>query len=110
MKKILLITLLATFIYACGGGEPPKKTPKKTTSTKKAVDGEKVYKQYCVTCHGTGGDMAGSGAYDLTKTKLSVAEKITVISNGRNTMLPYKNILSEEKIKAVAEYTEQFKK
>ena len=54
--------------------------------------------------------MGASGAFDLTTTKLTVDEKIAIITNGRNTMTPFKGILSEAKIKAVAEFTETLKK
>lgn len=112
MKKILVLILITGFIYACGGGEPPKNnnSSKKTAKVKKAPDGKKIYNQFCVVCHGSSGDMGSSGAFDLTTTKLTVEEKINVITNGRNTMTPYKGLLSEEKIRAVAEYTEKFKK
>ena len=54
--------------------------------------------------------MGASGAANLTETKLTLDEKIAVITNGRNTMTPFKGLLSEAKIKAVAEYTEKLKK
>jgi mono/diheme cytochrome c family protein len=38
-------------------------------------------------------------------SELSIEERITVITNGRNGMAAYKGILSEEQIKLVAEYT-----
>ena len=113
MRQILMCTLLGLFILACGGdpgdGEKGKKTTKKTVAKKK-VDGKKIYRQYCVTCHGVNGDMGASGAFDLTTSKLTLDEKIAVITNGRNTMTPFKGLLSEAKIKAVAEYSETLKK
>lgn len=104
---------MAFAVLACGGETPKENNASTSKSTKpkaKKVDGEKVYKQYCVTCHGVYGDMGASGAFDLTTTKLSLDEKIEVITNGRNTMTPFKGLLSEAKIKAVAEYTEKLKK
>ena len=112
MRFLAFIAVLAFAVFACGG-EPPseKKTTKKTApKKKKKVDGEKVYKQYCVTCHGVYGDMGASGAFNLTESKLTMDEKINVITNGRNTMTPFKGLLSDAKIKAVAEYTEKLKK
>lgn len=99
MKKILIFALLATLVYACsqsgdkGGGEPSSSA------------GEKVYKLYCVTCHGLYGDMGASGAFNLQSSTLPVEERINVITNGRKAMTPFKELLSEEKIKAVAAYT-----
>ncbi len=109
MKKIIVLSLLATLAFACGpsssdkgGSEPSAAAPK--------VDGEKVYKTYCVTCHGLYGDMGASGAFNLQTSALPVEERISVIANGRKAMTPFKDLLNEEKIKAVAEYTMTLKK
>ena len=63
-----------------------------------------------MTCHGLYGDMGASGAHDLTGSKLTLEERVQVISKGRNTMTPFESLLNEEKIKAVAEYTQTLKK
>ncbi len=116
MKKWILFVAIAAFVIACGNSN--EETASNATSSssksekpaKKAVDGAKVYKQYCITCHGLYGDMGASGAFNLTTSELNVDERVVVISNGRNTMTPFKDLLSEEKIKAVAEYTMTLKK
>lgn len=108
MKKVLVFLMISATIIACGNGGDDSNSSNSTTSNTKAVaevDGEKVYKQYCVTCHGLYGDMGASGAYNLTESELSVEERMAVIRNGRNTMTGFESLLSEEKIKAVAEYT-----
>jgi len=111
MRYLAFIAVLAFAVFACGGESPKENNPtKKTKPKKKKVDGEKVYKQYCVTCHGVYGDMGASGAFNLTESKLTLDEKVDVITNGRNTMTPFKGLLSDAKIKAVAEYTEKLKK
>ena len=111
MRQIFILAIVGLFIVACSGPENnAKKVSNKKPMAKKKIDGGKVYKQYCVTCHGVSGDMGASGAFNLVTSKLSVEEKISVITNGRNTMTPFKGLLSEAKIKAVAEYTETLKK
>jgi len=113
MRYLAFITVLAFAVFACGGETPSENSSAKKTAPKKKkkkVDGEKVYKQYCVTCHGVYGDMGASGAFNLTESILTLDEKIEVITNGRNTMTPFKGLLSEAKIKAVAEYSEKLKK
>lgn len=111
MRYLAFIAVLAFAVFACGGETPKENNvAKKAKPKKKKVDGEKVYKQYCVTCHGVYGDMGASGAFNLTESKLTLDEKVNVITNGRNTMTPFKGLLSEAKIKAVAEYTEKLKK
>lgn len=108
MKKVLVFLFVSATIIACGsGGDDASSTSSSAAGSQATaeVDGEKVYKQYCVTCHGLYGDMGASGAYNLTESQLSVEERMAVISNGRNTMTGFKALLSEEKIRAVAEYT-----
>lgn len=71
-------------------------------------DGKKIFRQYCVTCHGVNGAMGANGAANLTHSVLSLEERIHVITNGRNTMTPFGSLLSDQKIAAVAAYTMQF--
>ena len=113
MRQIVMFALVGVFLIACGGapgdgGKVEKKGTKKIVAKK--VDGKKIYRQYCVTCHGVNGDMGASGAFDLTTSKLTLDEKIAIITNGRKTMTPFKGLLSEAKIKAVAEFTETLRK
>lgn len=110
MKKLFVFLCIASIVIACGGGGDDASNTSSNTDTSAsepvaAADGEKIYKQYCVTCHGLYGDMGASGAANLTESTLSVEERIPVITNGRNTMTGFKALLNEEKIKAVAEYT-----
>lgn len=110
MKKYLAIMfLLAVVVWACGGGEEnPDAAATEDTPAAAAVekpDGKKIYKQYCVTCHGLYGDMGASGAFNLQESSLPVAERVQVITNGRGAMTPFGSILKPEEIEAVAEYT-----
>jgi mono/diheme cytochrome c family protein len=111
MKKFWILLLLAGITYACGGGEASEEAEETSTAmadappAKEAVDGQKVYKTYCVTCHGIYGGMGANGAFNLQTSELAVAERVNVIINGRNAMTPFKEILSEDEIQAVAEYT-----
>lgn len=116
MKKFLIFAVIAAVVFACGGsGETPEKKANKSSektvaeAAKPKIDGAKIYKQYCIACHGLYGDMGASGAYNLTESKLTLEEKIAVITNGRNTMTPFKDLLSEEQIKAVAQHTVSLK-
>lgn len=67
-------------------------------------DGKKVYSQYCKLCHGADGQLGLNNAANLATSTLSKEEMIEVITNGRNTMQSYENILSEAQIDAVADY------
>lgn len=104
MKKYLLFLCLAAAVFACGDSPAEKKTGKKTKKVAQ-VDGAKIYKNYCVICHGTQGDMGSNGAFNLQTSSLNVEERIMVIKKGRGVMTPFDGVLKEDEIKAVADYT-----
>jgi cytochrome c6 len=98
MKKILIFLFVAVWISACAD--------KGTAGNKNAAEiGVKVYKQYCLLCHGVDGKLGLNGAKDLTVCKLTEAERILQVTEGKNTMTPFKNVLSPDEIKAVVAYT-----
>lgn len=94
----MIFFCLAGWIYACSnnGG---------TGHESETEVGEKVYKQYCIVCHGVNGKLGLNGAKDLTICKFTVAERIHQVTEGKNTMTPFKNVLTAEEIKAVVAYT-----
>jgi mono/diheme cytochrome c family protein len=118
MKKILIFAALIGFVVACGGAEESTdgsaEAERTTASTAEpaapAPDGEKIYKQNCIACHGLYGDMGASGAFNLQTSELTLEERVNVITNGRNTMAAWGSLLKEDQIKAVAEYTMTLKK
>ncbi len=109
MKKILALLFVIMMLSACGGETPEVK--KNTVPQLSDIPlGKLVYKKNCVLCHGAKGNMGLNGSFDLTSSKLTLEERIKVITNGRNTMMPYKSILKENEIKEVAEYIETLRK
>jgi cytochrome c6 len=93
--KIVSFLIFVLFgIVACQSGSPKKKT------------GFDIYRSNCITCHGANGRMGINGAKELPSSPLPVEQRIEVISNGRNSVMPsFKNTLTEAQIKLVAEYT-----
>src|SRR6266516_7114753 len=80
-------------------------------ATAHAEDGKALFAQKCASCHGPDGKGKTKmgeklGAKDLTKeTKEPLAEIVKDIENGKPPkMLAYKGKLTDEQIKAVAEY------
>ena len=98
MKLILVCISLAVFIYACSN-----KSGKE--SANQVELGPKIYKQYCVVCHGPDGKLGLNGAKDLTVSQYSEAERIVQVTEGKGAMTPFKNVLTPEEIKAVVAYT-----
>lgn len=69
------------------------------------LDGEKIFRQNCVVCHGADGKLGVNGSKDLTVSELSSDERYAIISKGKGVMTAFENILSIPEIKAVADYT-----
>ena len=95
MKKyIVIIVCVTACALACS-----------STQSGKAPNAKAIYNQYCKLCHGADGTLELNGAKDFRLSELDVEERVQVITNGRKLMTPFKEILSEEEIRAVAEYT-----
>lgn len=75
-----------------------------------AVDAKKKFKNLCAICHGTKGNMKINGAKDLTKSSISLTESVAQVYHGKGLMTPYRGILSDAEIVAVAKYTESLRK
>ena len=103
MKNWIPAGLLLLFFASCGGNDS-----KKTEGGAPPSAGESVYEAQCVRCHGSNGKLGLSGAKDLTVTTLTPDEMVQVISDGaKGGMMPgFKESLSAEEIKAVADYIE----
>ena len=69
-----------------------------------------TFKQYCALCHGMDGSLQLNGAKDFSESILTLEERVDIITNGKNTMTPFKGILSPEQIQELAEYTLNFSK
>jgi mono/diheme cytochrome c family protein len=73
--------------------------------------GAQTYKSNCVVCHGADGTGTPTGkslmAPDLHSDavqKMTTAQMITQVSDGKNNMPPFKSTLSEDQIKDVVAY------
>ncbi len=100
MKYILAI-ILTFYFWACADKVQDHTTAK--------IDGKHIFQKNCVLCHGSDGSLEMNGAKDLSKSTITLDQRITQITNGKNLMTPFKGILSEKEIAAVAEYTMSLK-
>ena len=102
------------FLVACGNDPSSDSSDEgqdSTTASEGAtveVDGQKIFRTYCITCHGIDGKLNLNGAKDLGISEMEIDEKVLHITNGKGLMTPFNGILTEEEIKAVAEYTFTF--
>ena len=112
--KYFIYTFLSVFFLfiACQGSnssdDSASAKPKKS-SEPSGPDGAKIYKTYCVTCHGVDGAMGLNGAKPIGESQLTLEERETLIKNGKNQMTAFQGILEDDQIKAVAEYSLTFK-
>lgn len=93
-------------LLACGGSD----SPAAQADLSAPPNGKAIFKQYCVTCHGADGKLGLNGAKDLTQSQLDLDGRIAIITNGKNMMTPYGDVLSPQEIESVARYTLQLRK
>ena len=113
MKKIVILSIVATIgiLISCGGDDKKSSKPSssKAKPQAKKVDGAKIYKMNCVICHGADGKLGINGAKPLPESVLTNAEKIEMVKKGKGAMTPFESILTGEQIEAVVEYTNSLK-
>ena len=81
-----------------------------TTDAATLAAGKKTFETYCVLCHGADGKLGLNGSKDLSISVRPIDERIAQVTNGKGLMTPFKDILTEAEIKAVAECTLTLKK
>lgn len=113
-KNLALLSLIL-IVFSYGISETKSLTMSKDKDAGTTVDnsdiatGEIIYKNKCVLCHGDDGKLGLSGSKDLTASTLSRDEKINIITNGKNAMQPYNEMLTANQIIAVTNYVETLK-
>lgn len=111
-NKVLAVLSLILIIGAYGMAEMSKKQKSKSMETISGsnLNGQELFNASCISCHGADGKLGLMEASDLSISTMELATKIELIKNGKGAMTPFSGILSEEQIKAVAEYSESLKK
>lgn len=100
----LVACVVVVVVVGGGGGDAP--------ANDEAVDGQALYEVHCANCHAVDG--AGAIGPQLNDGRVverfpDVDDQIAVITAGRADlgMPPFGQTLTEEQIRAVAEYTRQ---
>jgi cytochrome c6 len=108
---VVLLALLAAFVMACNTSTPPNPQPPATEASgseppkPSGPSGALVYRERCVTCHGANGRMGNNGAKLLPESPLNVAQRIEIVTHGRNIMPAFEDMLTPEEIEAVVQFT-----
>lgn len=105
-KKNKILATLSFFLIVVAFGLGHKTKDAKAGVKIAAVNGKEIFEDKCTLCHGSNGKLGMSGAKDLSVTQLSHAGIVETVTNGKNTMAAYKDVLSPEQINAVASYIE----
>ncbi len=113
-RKPLALLALIFLVYSYGISET--KSPyfkKELTGNFAGLSGtelgKKVYESNCIACHGSDGKLGLSGAKDLTASPMSFDEQLETVRNGKNSMMAYQKLLTDEQIQAVTEYVHSMK-
>ena len=111
MSRIITLMFLLVFLSSFSVNQPERIDTLSTVGVSSPKpDGEKIFKIYCIACHGLDGNLGASGAAKLTESTLPLAERVKVVTNGRNAMTGFKALLKPDQINAVAKYTMELKK
>lgn len=114
-NKVLAVLSLLLLFMAYGLAEMHTKRVMKGTIivppvSENLVSGADLYMQNCTPCHGEKGDARLSGAPDLTVSTKDETQQMEVISKGKGLMPAYGGRLTDDQIKALAEYVQTLKK
>jgi mono/diheme cytochrome c family protein len=110
MQKLVVFSLFFLAIYACANKAKNDSPQELAETSVPTIDGASIYKTRCELCHGADGKLGANGSKDLTVSDLELNERIAMITNGKGAMTAFKDILSLQEIKAVAEYSLTLKK
>lgn len=113
-RKPLALLALIFLVYSYGISETKSPFFKKEaagdfTGLSGSALGKKIYDTNCIACHGSDGKLGLSGAKDLTQSALSFDEQLQIVRKGKNSMMAYEKLLTEEQIQAVTEYVHSMK-
>ncbi|MFY7938399.1 MAG: c-type cytochrome [Flavobacterium sp.] len=101
MNKLTYLFIVLLFCLSC---EVEKVNNPLENVQKQTLTGKEIFEERCVVCHGSNGKLGFNGAKDLTISKLTLNTIIEQVTNGKNAMAGYKNILSDTEIGLVSEY------
>jgi mono/diheme cytochrome c family protein len=116
-KKALAVISFLMIVASYGLAEMSKKQKSASVpaSTEEVVagatvNGHDIFIANCMKCHGEDGKLGLMGSKDLTVSAMDLNARIEIIKKGKGAMTVFEGVLTDEEIKAVAEYTESLKK
>jgi mono/diheme cytochrome c family protein len=105
-RLVLIVSVALVVIASCGGDKTRDQYSVRVTE-----DGpvdfalvKKLYDVKCALCHGSDGAQQFAGAKNLSESTLPKADVVLRITEGKGSMPPHKDVLSEEQIDAIADF------
>jgi len=97
IRTCLLSLLSAILLFPLSGLTP---------ATAADPDGERLYADYCSSCHGEElRNTSGGVTFDLRRLKPGDHERfVSVVLNGKNQMPPWRGALEPDQIEAICRY------
>lgn len=117
-NKVLAVLSLIMIIAAYGLAEMSKKQKSAVVPVESISDspagavsnGHDIFMNNCATCHGEDGELALMGSPYLSGSTIDLNTRIEIIKKGKGAMVGFEGILSDEQIRAVAEYLDALRK
>lgn len=103
LKPFVSIAFCISLLASCSS------EPKSEGGKPSAEEIENIYGIKCALCHGKDGNSLIKLAPNLTQSTLSLEERVNIISHGKNTMPPQKDVLDKATILGLAEYVATFR-
>ena len=108
LKTISCAAVALLILSACSEGKVSKATG---DSQNVEVDGQLLYTNNCVSCHGPDGNLGNSGSKDLSKSKFSEQQVLNIIKKGKGTMPPFEYLLTtDQEREAVMQFVMSLRK
>jgi len=92
----------------CGTADSPASPSSGAGKAPSQAAVQRAYTMKCFLCHGTDGRLMASKAPDLSKSTMSIEERVAIIAYGKGTMPPQKGILDPAIIRGIADYVGTF--
>ena len=93
LKNTVHLGFISLLFFAC---QAPQKQQEDFTKQTPAEQGASLFSMHCAQCHGEDGKLGASGAKDLSKSKLSDAQIIKLLKNGKGAMPSMKALLETD--------------
>ncbi len=105
-KKNKILASLSFFLIIVSFGLAQKAKNATAGASFTVATGKQIFEEKCTLCHGNDGKLGVNGAKDLSSIQLNHLSIIEIISNGKNGMAAYKEVLTPKQIEEVASYVE----